>query len=265
MSRDYTFAFGANPSNNTGLAPTFIFFVNSAGATITPPAITELLASSGLYKASYNATQMISFILDGATTALSSSDRYITGVFDPADKFASTLTGMGSTLGGMGTTLAGMGNTLFAAGSTLTQIGTNLTNQGATLVAQGSTLSSIATTTTGLGTTLTALNVNVTNNATYIANAGATLVATGATLSAVAATLATMSELMGSTQSSFGSTNVDPLTLFGYMRRLQEIAEGNQVYTKATGLFALYSRGSGTTTMLRQLTVTDNVTSTTRE
>lgn len=272
MSRDYTFAFGANPANNTGLAPTFIFFVNSAGSTISPPAISELLAGSGLYKSSYNATQMISFVLDGATTALSSSDRYITGVFDPADKFSSTLTGMGMTLGAMGSTLTqiglsvtNQGATLVAQGATLSAIGVNLTNQGTTLVAFGGTLTSVATSTAGLGSTLNLLNLSTLANSTLIGNAGVTLNALGSTLTGVGNTLGDMVGLFGSTQSSFGSTSVDPLTVFGYLRRIQEMQEGNQVYTKASGLFALYSRGSGTTTLLRQLTVTDTVTSTTRE
>ncbi len=70
---------------------------------------------------------------------------------------------------------------------------------------------------------------------------GATLVAIGNT-----AASSNVSALIGSTVSSFGSTSVDPSTVFGYLRRSQEVQEGNQTFLKASGLWSIYSRGSST-------------------
>ena len=61
---------------------------------------------------------------------------------------------------------------------------------------------------------------------------------------------------------SFGSTSVDPTTIFGYVKRLQEFLEGNAVYAKATGLWNISSRGSST--LLRVKTLTDTTTSSTK-
>ena len=243
MSRDYWFAFGNRPSANTGLAPTFITFVNGSGQTIAPPSITETFAGTGLYKVSYNATQTIAFVLDGATTGLQTSDRYIFGVFDPADKFSTTLTAMGVTLGAMGTTLGAMGTTLVAQGATLVFVSTNVQANGTTLVAQGATL-------VGVGTTLVAQ--------------GATLVAIGNSLAVLGSSLSSISALLGDTTSSFGSTSADPTTVFGFLKRAQEFWEGDQVYTKSSGVLQFFSRGSGTSTLLRQKTVSDTTISTTK-
>ncbi len=160
-TRDYFFAFGSgNPASKTGLAPTFIKFVNSAGAATTAPSIAETPAGSGIYKSSYEPNGIIAFVMDGATTSLATSDRYIFGTLDPYDMFGATLNAIAVTLSGMGVTLA----------------------------AQGVTLSS------------------------YIAAQG--------------------------------------------------LAEGNQVYTKATGILDMYSRGSST--LLAEKTISDTSTQTTK-
>src|ERR1700688_2309317 len=91
MARDYWFSFGSgNPSTYSGLSPTFIAFINNAGTTYAPPAITER-ASTGLYQVSFGATQTMAFVMDGATTGLATSNRYIAGVMDPYDQFGVTL------------------------------------------------------------------------------------------------------------------------------------------------------------------------------
>jgi hypothetical protein len=95
----------------------------------------------------------------------------------------------------------------------------------------------------------------VTALTTSLTNQGLTLVGVGISLGA-------LGNLIGSTASSFGSTSIDPTTLFGFLMRAQEMAEGNQVYTKATTLLDFYNRGSST--LLREKTITDNTTSTTK-
>lgn len=72
------------------------------------------------------------------------------------------------------------------------------------------------------------------------------LAAMGSTLVAIGNTSGDFSTRIGTTASSFGSTSVDPGNIFGYLKRLQELYEGNQSYVKSTGLWSLYSRGSST-------------------
>ena len=71
----------------------------------------------------------------------------------------------------------------------------------------------------------------------------------------------TAQERIGYSGDSIGSTSADPSTIYGLAKRLQEILEGQQVYTKSTGVLLLESRGA---TVLRSLTIADNTTQTTR-
>lgn len=139
------------------LAPTFITFINGSGTTYAPPAITETYPGSGLYKVNYGATQTMSFIMDGATTGLDSSIRYIFGVFDPQDTLAQTFTAANASLFAFGASNIALGMTNVAIGTSLGALGiTNLaqsTNNGATIVAIGNTLSGINTNLAGLGDT----------------------------------------------------------------------------------------------------------------
>jgi hypothetical protein len=52
---------------------------------------------------------------------------------------------------------------------------------------------------------------------------------------------------IGSTASSFGTSATDPVDLFGYLKRVQELLEGNNMYYKASGAFTMLSRGSSYT------------------
>lgn len=83
MAKNYFLRFGSgDPSDNTGLSPTFTIF-SALGLTALPaPGITETPAGSGLYSFSYGPTQAIVFKVDGGA-ALSNSSRYITNVLDP--------------------------------------------------------------------------------------------------------------------------------------------------------------------------------------
>ena len=202
MARDYWFAFGGGTTTtNSGLNPTFITFMNDLGTGFAAPSITEI-ASKGLYLSQYNATQTIVFTLDGATTGLAATDRYINGVFDPSDTFGGTLTAIGN--------------------------------------------SSIA-----LGTTTISYLSNQSTGFTGIANS---LIGLGNSLS-------TIGLAIGTTASSYGSTSVDPVDIYGFLKRNQEMTEGNKTYTKATGLLDYFIRGGAT--LLREKTVSDTSTNTT--
>jgi hypothetical protein len=193
-TRDYFFVFGSgNPSTKSGLAPTFITFMSPTGVAGSAPSISEP-GSKGVYKVSYDASATLMFFtLDGATTGLVTSDRYISGVFEGQDQ-------IGVTLNALSASFAAFQNTAIALGTT-----------------------------------------------------------------AVAGYLGLSSPLMlaiGTTASSFGSTSVDPGSLFGFLRRAQEMAEGNQTYTKTSGILDFYSRGSST--LLREKTISDSTATTTK-
>lgn len=85
MSTRYGLKFGSgDPRSFTGLTPTFVFFATQAGVTMTPPGISEVLAS-GLYYFNYtpNATFTIFFIADGGSSVTDNSVRYLSGSLDP--------------------------------------------------------------------------------------------------------------------------------------------------------------------------------------
>lgn len=86
-----------------------------------------------------------------------------------------------------------------------------------------------------------------------IAILGSTVLAIGNTSVAVGNTLSDISTRIGSTASSFGSTSVDPGTIFGYLKRAQEVAEGNASYLKSSGAWQLFSRGSSTLLVSKSL------------
>lgn len=71
---------------------------------------------------------------------------------------------------------------------------------------------------------------------------------------------ASLTTLLGTTASSFGSTSADPATVFGYLKRLVEFGEGNSIFTKTSGTWDVYARGNavGASTQLIQKTVTDS-------
>lgn len=233
----YTVQFGnGDPRGFTGLAPTFLSFVNLAtGTTNTPPSISETISGkTGLYVFQYGTTQPISFLIDAATTSPGTVARYVVGQLDPADRADE------------------YGNTMIALGSTII---TQLTNTGTTLVAIGNTSIALGTTGAALGTTAVAWGAAI----------GSTLGAIGSSLSAVGASGfaqgQTLIGLMGTVSSSIGSTAIDPTTVMGFLMRAQELAEGNNTYTKATGILDLFSRGG---TLLREKTIADSTTQTTK-
>ena len=66
---------------------------------------------------------------------------------------------------------------------------------------------------------------------------------------------------LGFVTDSFGSTSIDPTTIWGFVKRTLEFFEGNKTYTKATGIWQIFNRGS--TTLLRTKSITNNTTSST--
>lgn len=124
-------------------------------------------------------------------------------------------------------------------GNTLIAYGQSLLAQGATNIALGTSNIALGMTNVALGTT--AIAIGLTNQAIGISSS--------------------IFSFLGSTASSIGSTGADPTTVFGFLMRAQEIAEGNQTYTKATGVLDLFTRGA---TLLREKTIADTATQTTK-
>lgn len=146
------FGFG-DPRTYTGLAPTMLIFADNAGATIAPPAITEALTGSGIYKFSYGTTVPISFLADAATTSPGPQGRYVVGSIDPADRadeYGTTLVAIGTTNVALGTTAVALGTTAVALGITNVALGTSAVALGTTILANGTSLNVVVT---GLGST----------------------------------------------------------------------------------------------------------------
>jgi len=146
------FGFG-DPRTYTGLAPTMLIFVDNAGATIAPPAITEALTGSGIYKFSYGTTVPISFLADAATTSPGPQGRYVVGSIDPADRadeYGTTLVAIGTTNVALGTTAVALGTTAVALGITNVALGTSAVALGTTILANGTSLNVVVT---GIGST----------------------------------------------------------------------------------------------------------------
>jgi hypothetical protein len=101
----------------------------------------------------------------------------------------------------------------------------------------------------GVSTNLSALSSTFTSFGTSFAAISATILAIGNTLPSI---MAFNSSFIGSTASSFGTSGTDPSTVFGYLKRIQELMEGDQVFFAAGGTLMLYNRTAlGTTTLLR--------------
>ncbi len=270
MARDYFFAFGSGqPSTYASLAPTFITFVNNGGTTFAPPTIAEKFPGSGLYYVSYGATQTMAFVLDGATSGLATSDRYIVGVFDPYDQFGVTLNAayaLGVTSVAIGTTLMGFGSSNLALGTSNLALGTSNLAIGTTLLGYGLSNFALGTSHISQGISLTAQGVSLFALGTSNLAIGISLTAQGASIYALGlsnfANFSLVLGAIGTTASSYGSTSIDPGDLYGFLKRARELAEGNQTYTKATGLLDLYVRGG--VTLLAEKTISDTATNTTK-
>lgn len=250
----YSLQFGAGKSASlAGMSPTFLFFVDMTnGATIAPPSITETLTGMGIYQFSWGTTNPIAFLVDAATTTPGVNGRYVAGQLDPADRADE-----------YGTTLVAIGTSGIALGTTAVALGTTAVALGITTVALGTTTVALGTTSVALGTTTVALGITSVAYGVVNMGLGTTAVALGITAVAIGTSIyadigsTPINGLIGGLGSTFGGSSTDPIDLFGYIKRIQEILEGNQNYTKGTGNWDIYSRGSST--LLRTKTIANGV------
>lgn len=96
----------------------------------------------------------------------------------------------------------------------------------------------------------------------FKADGGSSLSNTDRYITGVLDPIQAVDERVGTTSDSFGSTSADPSTLLGYAKRVQEVLEGNAVFTKSTGTWQVYSRGSST--LLQSKTLSNTTTSATK-
>lgn len=238
MAKKYWLKFGSgDPANTSGLAPTFIHFIKFDGTTLAPPGITQPITGVGLYQFTYTPSFSIGFTIDGATTGLSASNRYIFGNLDPNDR-------LDEIVGEQGSTLTAIGSTLVAQGATVSAVAATLIAQGATVAAIGNTLIAQGSTLVGTGTSLVAM--------------GSTVSGIAATLAVIGSSNAALLAVIGTTASVIGDSSTSPGDLFGYLKRVREVLEGYQSYTKTTASWSLYERTGAT--LLATKTITNNST-----
>lgn len=218
--KTYYVRFGSgDPRSNSGLSPTFLSF-NNYGVAVTPPGITSVIGATGFYAFQYGTTTPIVFLIDGATSGLDNSVRFVTGAIDPvdrADEYGTTLVAIGSSNIALGTTNVALGSSNIALGTTGVAIGTSLIAIGNTLIASGS----------------------------------------GAGLSLSTQIL----QILGTTASSVGTNIADPVDVLGYLKRMQEFNEGNQIFTKTSGAYAISTRGNS---LLASKTISNSSTTVTK-
>lgn len=96
----------------------------------------------------------------------------------------------------------------------------------------------------------------------FLADGGSIVADTDRYLEGILDPIQSVDERLGTVADSFGSTSVDPTTVLGYLKRLQEWLEGNANFAKSTGTWQVFSRGSST--MLQQKALTNTTSSATK-
>ncbi len=96
----------------------------------------------------------------------------------------------------------------------------------------------------------------------FTIDAGASISGTDRYVTGALDAVSAVDERIGHQDDSFGSTAIDPATMYGLVKRIQELLEGDATFTKATGVWDIYSRGSST--LLREKDLTNTVTQATK-
>jgi len=114
--KTYFAKFGSgDPLTWSGLSPTLTVFSANGLTAIAAPGITETPVGSGFYRFLWQPTLPIVFKMDGFTTGLAPSDRYVSGVLDPVNAVDEQMTAQGITLvdlmTNVGTTASSLGFT----------------------------------------------------------------------------------------------------------------------------------------------------------
>jgi len=133
---------------------------------------------------------------------------------------------------------------------------------------------------TPVGSGIYNFNYNATLAIVFVIDGGNTVSSSDRYVTNVLDPIQAVDEKIGFNSDSFGTTFTDPNTLFGYMKRSLEWHEGDQIFNKSSGIWDIASRGStfiwngytagitypvvGTSTLLREKSLANNVTQATR-
>lgn len=77
----------------------------------------------------------------------------------------------------------------------------------------------------------------------FVCDGGAGLSSSERYIDGIIDPIATVGDRVGYETSSYGSTSADPSTLFGYVRRAQEVSEGDATFDKSSGVWNVFARG----------------------
>lgn len=124
-------------------------------------------------------------------------------------------------------------------------------NLGPTLPWVGVTAPSIAEIDTGSG--LYGFSFQATLPIAFVVDGGSALANTDRYIVGILDPIQAVDRYVGLPGDSYGSTSVDPASLFGYASRNQEYEEGQASFDKTTGTWLIKTRG-GTTFQSRVLT-----------
>lgn len=85
----------------------------------------------------------------------------------------------------------------------------------------------------------------------FVVDGGAALtISSERYISGILDPLAAVDERIGFITDSFGSTAMDPTTLFGYLKRSQEFEEGDAIFSNVTGQWTIQSRAGSSMQVL---------------
>lgn len=76
----------------------------------------------------------------------------------------------------------------------------------------------------------------------FIIDGGASMAASDRFISGILDPLQAVDEKVGTPADSFGTTGMDPTTVFGYVKRNQEMQEGTSAFNAVSGLWTVLSR-----------------------
>jgi len=80
----------------------------------------------------------------------------------------------------------------------------------------------------------------------FVCDGGVTLVNTDRYVKGILDPIQAVDEKVGFSTDSFGSSSVDPGSIYGYVKRFQEFMEGDSYFNKVTAVWTIFNRGSST-------------------
>ncbi len=122
----------------------------------------------------------------------------------------------------------------------------------------GATVAPPAVTEPLAGSGFYAFTYGPTASIVFLLDAGAAVSSSDRYISGALDPIQAVDEKVGTSLDSFGSTSVDPTTIFGYVKRNLEFNEGDATFNKASGAWDISSRGSST--LLREKTLANSTT-----